>query len=123
MIELGGIIGGLSTVLLIIATAVIGLFFARIQGLSVLQSGLINIYKNKVPVYELISGASIAVAAFFLIFPGFMTDTIGFLLLIPLTRRIIISIVFRKNIEKKQNQKENIIEAEIIEEDKKKDDI
>ena len=123
MIELGGIIGGLSTVLLIIATAVIGLFFARIQGLSVLQSGLINIYKNKVPVYELIPGASIAVAAFFLIFPGFMTDTIGFLLLIPLTRRIIISIVFRKNIEKKQNQKENIIEAEIIEEDKKKDDI
>ena len=122
MIELGGVIGALNTILLVIFTAIVGLFFARIQGLSVLQKGLINIYKNKLPIYELISGASIAVAALFLIFPGFITDTIGFLLLIPMTRKFLVSLILKKKLNKKNNINENVIEAEIINEDKKKDD-
>lgn len=122
MIELGGVIGALNTILLVIFTAIVGLFFARIQGLSVLQKGLINIYKNKLPIYELISGASIAVAALFLIFPGFITDTIGFLLLIPITRKFLVSLILKKKLNKKNNINENVIEAEIINEDKKKDD-
>ena len=101
MIELGGVIGALNTILLVIFTAIVGLFFARIQGLSVLQKGLINIYKNKLPIYELISGASIAVAALFLIFPGFITDTIGFLLLIPITRKFLVSLILKKKLNKK----------------------
>ena len=122
MIELGGVIGALNTILLVIFTAIVGLFFARIQGLSVLQKGLINIYKNKLPIYELISGASIAVAALFLIFPGFITDTIGFLLLIPITRIFLVSLILKKKLNKKNNINENVIEAEIINEDKKEDD-
>ena len=122
MIELGGVIGALNTILLVIFTAIVGLFFARIQGLSVLQKGLINIYKNKLPIYELISGASIAIAALFLIFPGFITDTIGFLLLIPITRKFLVSLILKKKLNKKNNINENVIEAEIINEDKKKDD-
>ena len=122
MIELGGVIGALNTILLVIFTAIVGLFFARIQGLSVLQKGLINIYKNKLPIYELISGASIAVAALFLIFPGFITDTIGFLLLIPITRKFFVSLILKKKLNKKNNINENVIEAEIINEDKKEDD-
>ncbi len=122
MIELGGVIGALNTILLVIFTAIVGLFFARIQGLSVLQKGLINIYKNKLPIYELISGASIAVAALFLIFPGFITDTIGFLLLIPITRKFLVSLILKKKLNKKNNINENVIEAEIINEDKKEDD-
>ena len=71
-------IGALFTIFLIILTAVVGLFFARVQGINTLKSGLTNLYRNKSPIFEIISGASIALAAFFLILPGFITDTIGF---------------------------------------------
>ena len=91
MIELGAKIGGLNTIFLIILTAVIGLFMARVQGLNTIRSGLLNIYKNKTPIYELISGATIAFAALLLIIPGFITDTFGFLLLVPISRKLIIS--------------------------------
>ena len=105
--------------MLIIFTAVVGIYFARIQGVKTIKSGFINLYQNKLPVYEILSGASIAVAAIFLIIPGFFTDTIGFLLLIPLTRKIILSPIMRKN---KNHTKDNkIIEAEII--DEKKDEL
>ena len=119
MIKIGQNIGAINTVLLIILTAVVGLFFARIQGLKTLKSGVINIYQNKLPIYDLLSGASIAVAAVFLIIPGFITDTIGFLLLIPLSRKFLISLFLKNNSQTKSESK--IIEAEVIED--KKDEL
>ena len=118
-IKIGENIGALNTILLIILTAFIGIYFARIQGIKTLKSGFINLYQNKLPIYEIFSGASIAVAAMFLIIPGFFTDMIGFILLIPLTRKLILSIIMRRSDKKNQNNK--IIEAEII--DEKKDEL
>ena len=119
MIKVGQNIGALNTIMLIFLTAVIGLYFARIQGLTTLKAGLTNIYKNQTPINELFSGASIAVAAMFLIIPGFFTDFIGFLLLIPFTRNLIISPLVKKNEFKKRE--EDILEAEVI--DEKKDEL
>ena len=119
MIKVGQNIGALNTIMLIFLTAVIGLYFARIQGLVTLKAGLTNIYKNQTPINELFSGASIAVAAMLLIIPGFFTDFIGFLLLIPFTRNLIISPLVKKNEFKKR--KEDILEAEVI--DEKKDEL
>ena len=118
MIKIGQNIGAFNTILLIFITAVIGIYFAKIQGLSTLRSGVLSMYKNQLPLFEMISGASIAFAACLLIFPGFVTDTIGFFLLIPWTRKIIIgSFLKKKNMSKKN---ENYIEGEIIKEDKKR---
>ena len=117
-IKIGENIGAINTIFLIILTAVIGVFFARLQGIKTIKSGFINIYQNKIPIYEIFSGASIAIAAIFLIIPGFFTDTIGFILLIPITRKILIALIMKN---KKQNSKEKTIEAEIIEE--KKDEL
>jgi len=83
LIKVGGQVGALNTVALIFLTAIIGLYFAKYQGLQTLKSGMVNLYQNKMPIYEIISGASIALAAFLLIVPGFFTDFVGFLLLIP----------------------------------------
>ena len=91
MIKIGGKIGALSTVSLIFLTAIIGVYFAKLEGIKTMRSGVMNLYQNKVPVYEIFSGASIAIAALLLIVPGFFSDTIGFLLLIPFTRKILIS--------------------------------
>ena len=91
-IKVGGIFGALNTILLIITTAVVGIYFAKLEGLNTIKSGIENIYKNKPPIYEILSGASIAFAALLLILPGFITDGIGFLLLIPFTRRLLIII-------------------------------
>ena len=120
MIKVGQNIGALNTIMLIFLTAVIGLYFARIQGLTTLKAGLTNIYKNQTPINELFSGASIAVAAMLLIIPGFFTDTIGFLLLIPLTRKVLINSFLKKNI-KQTKDKEKILDGEIIED--KKDEL
>ena len=122
MIKIGGEIGALNTILLIFLTAIIGVYYARIQGIQTLRSGLINLYQNKAPVYELMSGASIAIAAVMLIFPGFLTDTLGFLLLIPFTRNIFFRMALKKkeNInETKRNKK--TIDGEIV--DKHKDEL
>ena len=118
MIKIGQYVGALNTVLLIFFTAIVGVYYARIQGMSTLRSAFQNAYRNKVPVYEMLSGASIAIAAFLLIIPGFLTDVLGFALLIPITRKIILSLIIKKDI-KKNN--ENVIEAEIIED--KKDEL
>lgn len=120
MIEVGQNIGVLNTLLAICFTAILGLYFARLQGINTLKSGLVNIYKNKSPIYELFSGASIAIAAIFLIIPGFVTDFVGFTLLIPLTRKILINFLIKKKNVKNVYNKENIIDGEII--SKKKDD-
>ena len=119
MIKIGQNIGAINTVLLIISTAVIGLFFARIQIIKTIKSGFVNIYQNKIPIYELLSGASIAIAAIFLITPGFITDTIGFLLLIPFSRKIIISFFLKNSVQPKSGNE--TIEAEIV--DDKKDEL
>ena len=118
-IKIGENIGAINTILLIFFTAIVGVYFARIQGIRTLKSGIINAYQNKLPIYEMLSGASIALAAILLIIPGFFTDVIGFLLLIPFSRKFLLSGIIKKN---KRQQKENdTIEAEIIEE--KKDEL
>jgi len=125
MIEVGQKIGALNTVLLILLTATIGIYYAKIEGVNTIRSGLSNIYQNKTPVNEIISGASIAIAAFLLILPGFFTDAFGFFLLIPFTRKIIIKTwINKKNIENFSNKEDSkdIVEAEIIEEKEKRDD-
>ena len=118
MIKIGQNIGAINTVLLIFLTAIVGIYYARVEGLNTIKSGLINIYQNKTPVYEMISGASIAIAAALLIFPGFITDTIGFLLLFPITRKFLINSWIKKSYVKKDNNNKDIIDAEIIEEEK-----
>ena len=123
MIKIGQQIGAINTVLLIFLTAIIGVYYAKIEGLNTIKSGVINLYQNKAPVYEMISGASIAMAAVFLIIPGFITDAIGFLLLLPFTRKIIISFLFKKKYEKQKKDENEVIEAEIIEEKKDKNEL
>ena len=123
MIKIGAKIGALNTIALVFLTAIVGVFFARIQGIQTLKSGIINLYQNKVPVYELLSGASIAFAALLLIIPGFFTDFIGFLLLFPFSRNFLLRVLIKKN-EKKINdikKDNNTIDGEII--DKNKDEL
>ena len=115
-IKIGENIGAINTILLIIFTAIVGVYFARIQGIRTIKSGFINIYQNKLPIYEILSGASIAIAAVLLITPGFFTDTMGFLLLIPITRKLLLYPIINKN--KNQTKEDKTIEAEIIEEKK-----
>ena len=90
-IKIGENIGAINTILLIIFTAVVGVYFARLQGVMTIKSGFTNLYQNKLPIYEILSGASIAIAAVLLIMPGFFTDIIGFLLLVPFTRKLLLS--------------------------------
>ena len=119
MIKIGSEIGALSTLVLIFLTAILGMFFARIQGIQTLKSGLVNLYQNKVPIYELISGASIAFAAVLLIIPGFLTDLIGFILLIPFTRRVLFKIIFRNKTTLDKHKKEiDTIDGEIVKKEK-----
>ena len=118
LIEVGGQVGALNTVALIFLTAIIGLYFAKHQGLQALKSGMINLYQNKIPFYEIMTGASIAVAALLLIIPGFFTDLIGFLLLIPFTRKILFNLTLKRKM-KYENQSQNkTINGEIIEKNK-----
>ena len=118
MIKVGGIIGALNTILLIFFTAITGVYFTKIAGLSTLRSGFNQLIKNEIPIYEIISGAALAFAAFLLILPGFLTDAVGFLLIIPITRKVFIKLVAAKFNTKKN--KDNIIEGTIDEKDEKK---
>ena len=123
MIKIGGKIGALNTVSLIFLTAIIGLYFVKLEGIKTMRSGVMNLYQNKIPIYEIISGASIAIAALFLIIPGFFTDTIGFLLLIPFTRKILISFFIKKKTTSKNQEDINTLDGEIIEDKNKKDEL
>ena len=118
LVEVGRQVGALNTVALIFLTAIIGLYFAKQQGLQTLKSGMTNLYQNKIPIYEMMSGASIAVAAFLLIIPGFFTDLLGFLLLIPFTRKILFNFTLRKRTKNNNETKEKTIDGEIIENNK-----
>ena len=103
-IKIGSQIGAFNTVLLILTTAVVGVAYARFEGFNTLKSGIAQLVKNEMPVYEIISGATLAFAAFLLILPGFATDFIGILLVIPFSRRILLNRFIKK---KKQKVKEN----------------
>ena len=97
--------------MLILTTAVAGVAYARYEGFNTLKSGMSQLIKNKMPIYELISGATLAFAALLLIIPGFVTDLIGFLLIFPLTRKIILN-EFSKKFKKQENQKNKFIDGE-----------
>ena len=117
-IKSGSNIGAFNTISLIFITAIIGVIYARYEGLNTLKSGFTQLVKNEVPAYEIISGAAIAFASFLLILPGFATDLIGFLLIFPLTRKLIFGNLSKK-FQKKNKQKNNFIDGEFedIEED------
>ena len=95
-IKIGSQIGAFNTVLLILITAIVGVAYARYEGFNTLKSGMSQLFKNKLPVYELVSGATLAIASLLLIFPGFATDLIGILLVIPFTRKIILYRIVKK---------------------------
>ena len=120
LIKIGGQVGALNTVALIFLTAIIGIYFAKLQGIQTLKSGMVNLYQNKMPVYEMMSGASIAIAALLLIVPGFLTDLIGFLLLMPFTRKIFFKLAFKNKPMTDIKKQSDTIDGEII--DNKKDD-
>tara|TARA_B100001248_G_C27273301_1_gene404142 strand:+ start:29 stop:448 length:420 start_codon:yes stop_codon:yes gene_type:complete len=118
MIKIGAEIGALNTLALIFLTAIIGVYYARLQGIQTLRSGIKRLYENKAPIYEIISGASIALAALFLIVPGFFSDLIGFLLLIPISRNILLKIFLREREINKSKIDEKTIDGEIVNKDK-----
>ena len=119
MIKVGHVVGAFNTILLIAFTAFAGIYYAKLEGLSTLKAGLNQLVKNEIPAYELMSGAAIAIGALLLIFPGFLTDLIGLILIVPYTRKLL----FRSTISKfkKENFTSNYIEGESsdIDEDKK----
>ena len=121
LIKVGGEVGALNTIALIFLTAIIGMYFAKLQGIQTLKSGMANLYQNKLPAYDLLSGASIAIAALLLIIPGFFTDFVGFLFLIPFTRKILFNIAFRKKSKVNLNNQDKTIDGEIV--DKKEDEL
>ena len=110
-IKIGSLIGAFNTILLVFITAIIGVYYAKYEGLNTIRSGFMQIIKNQVPAYEIISGAAIAFAALLLIIPGFATDFLGFLLIFPITRKLIFGNISNK-IKKKENERKNFIEGE-----------
>ena len=104
LIKIGSEIGAIITILLIFATAIVGIYYAKYEGLNTLRSGFIQLNKNETPAYEVISGAAIAFAALLLIIPGFVTDFVGFLLIFPLSRKLIFN-SFKKKYNKRSKKK------------------
>ena len=115
-IQIGGQIGAFNTILIILLTAVVGIYFVRLQGLNTLRSGVTQLYRNQIPIYEMISGAALAVAALLLIIPGFATDVLGFLLILPFTRNLIFKYLGKKYA--KGGIKDDLIEGEYEDKDK-----
>ena len=119
-IKIGSQIGAITTISLIFVTAIIGVFYARYEGLNTLKSGMSQLYKNQMPLFELMSGAALAIAALLLIIPGFATDILGFLMIFPLTRKIIFN-SFTNNRKKEVHNKEDLIEGEYEDKDNEND--
>ena len=119
-IKIGSQIGAFNTISLIFMTAVVGIFYARYEGLNTLKSGVAQLIKNEVPIYEIISGAALTFAAVLLIIPGFATDLLGLLLIFPLTRKFFFKKLSEKYSSKKTNDKKNFIEGEYEDIDDKK---
>ena len=122
LIKIGSQIGAITTILLIFTTAIVGVYYAKYEGINTLKSGFAQLSKNEVPTYEMISGAAIALAAILLIIPGFATDIIGFLIIFPITRKLIFSkfITKLKSNKNKYERKKDFIDGEF--EDIKDDD-
>ena len=122
-IKIGSQIGAFTTISLIFFTAIIGVFYARYEGLNTLKSGVSQLYKNQMPLFELMSGAALAVAAILLILPGFATDILGFLIIFPFTRRLIFRLVTKKEKDKKDEVqiKDDLIEGEFEDKDNEND--
>ena len=121
LIKIGSQIGAITTIFLIFTTAIIGVYYAKYEGLNTLRSGFSQLSRNETPTYEVISGAAIAFAAILLIIPGFLTDLLGFLLIFPITRKIIFG-NFTKKFKSKRTVKNNFIDGEFedIEDDNDK---
>ena len=121
LIKIGSQIGAISTILLIFATAIIGIYYAKYEGLNTLKSGFAQLRKNETPAYEVISGAAIAFAALLLILPGFATDILGFILIFPVSRKFIFNRISNK-FRQKKNEKKNFIDGDFedIEDDNDK---
>ena len=124
LIKIGSQIGAVTTILLIFTTAIVGVYYAKYEGLNTLKSGFEQIRKNKAPTYEMLSGAAIAFAALLLIIPGFATDIIGFFIIFPVSRKFLLEKIFVKfKYKKDETKKNNFIEGDfedIEEEDDKK---
>ena len=119
-IKIGSQIGAFTTISLIFVTAIIGIFYARYEGLNTLKSGISQLYKNQMPFFELMSGAALAFAALMLILPGFATDLLGFFIIFPFTRKIIFHL-FAKNRKNKIHIKDDLIEGEYEDKDNEND--
>ena len=121
-IKIGSQIGAFTTISLIFFTAIVGVFYARYEGLNTLKSGVSQLYKNQMPLFELMSGAALAVAAVLLILPGFATDILGFLIIFPLTRKLIFKLVTKKRKDKDEVYiKDDLIEGEFVDKDSEND--
>ena len=118
LIKIGAEIGAITTILLIFTTAIVGIYYAKYEGLNTLKSGFLQLSRNETPTYEMISGAAIAFAALLLIIPGFLTDVIGFILIFPISRKLIFGKI-EKKYKTENNIKKNYIDGEFtdIEED------
>ena len=117
LIKIGSQIGAITTILLIFITAIVGVYYAKYEGLNTLKSGFMQLSKNETPAYEVLSGAAIAFAALLLIIPGFATDVMGFFLIFPITRKFIFNIlekkfIYKKNKNKNKNESNNFIDGE-----------
>ena len=111
LIKIGSQIGAVSTILLIFATAIIGVYYAKYEGLNTLKSGFIQLSKNKKPTFEIISGAAIAFSALLLIVPGFATDILGFLIIFPITRKFFFNF-FASRLNEKKTQRNDFIDGD-----------
>ena len=111
LIKIGSQIGAITTIFMIFMTAIVGVYYAKYEGINTLKSGFSQLNKNETPAYEVISGAAIAFAALLLIVPGFVTDALGFLLIFPLTRKLIFNRLAKK-IKPRENKKNNFIDGD-----------
>ena len=111
LIKIGSKIGALTTILLIFFTAIVGVYYAKYEGLNTLKSGFVSLSKNEIPTFEILSGAAIAFAALLLIIPGFLSDVFGFLIIFPVTRKLIFTYL-DKNFSKKRFKKDKFIDGE-----------
>ena len=119
-IKIGSQIGAFTTIALIFVTAIIGVFYARYEGLNTLRSGVSQLYRNQMPLFELMSGAALAVAALLLILPGFATDILGFLIIFPITRKIIFNLLAKRE-KTEVHFKDDLIEGEYEDKDNEND--
>ena len=120
-IKVGSQIGAITTILLIFVTAIVGIYYAKYEGLNTLKSGFIQLSRRETPAYEIISGAAIAVAALLLIIPGFATDILGFLIIFPITRKLFFK-KFTKNLKTQETKKNNFIDGEFEDIEEKDND-